>query len=182
MDYPELPSQSFRVQTLAPVLIIVLVIATLQPLLVIFTTTMPWTFEDIGWRVRFYGFLLGSTPQLAFCLVLLSCVALFSEQHRAIRVASITALLLGVLLIPLVMLDVLDVTEMQAQVSMDQLRQYRITALQSWAMVAVLIPALIVMGLRGLKAGRKPPRIDTEDALLLDKEPLPGPLDPRVTN
>ena len=182
MDYPELPSQPFRVQTLGPALVLVLVIATIQPLAVIAVSTMPFSFEDAGWRVRLYSLLLGSTPQLAFCLVLLASVGLFAELHRVVRWTAMTALLLGILLIPLVIADALDVIEVQQRVPLDQLRQYRINAIESWGLVALLIPALIWMGRRGLQAGRKAPPLDVDDALLLDKEPLPGPLDPRVTN
>ena len=182
MDYPDLPSQPFRVQTLAPALVVVLLIATLQPLVVIITTSMPLSFEDVAWRVRFYALLLGSTPQLSFCLVLLAGIGLFGERHLTVRLASIAALLLGIALIPLIIIDALDVLQLQARVPMDQLKAYRISALQAWAMVAMLIPALIYMGIRGIQAGRKAPKIDLDDALLLDKEALPGPVDPRVFN
>ena len=182
MQYPQQPSQPFRVETLAPSLIGLLVLSCVQPLVVIATTAMPYAPDDPIWRGRLYALLLGTAPQLGVCLVLIAAIGIFSERYAPVRWSAIAALAIAALLVPILMLDALDVIQIQQQVPLDLLRRYRINGLQTWFFGAIMVPTLVWVGIRGLQAGKKAPEMDISDALLLNKEPLPGPLDPRVTN
>lgn len=182
MEYPQTPSQHFRVETLAPALIWLLVIAAVQPLVAITTTVMPFDVADAAWRLRVFELLLATTSQIAVSLVLIAAVGLFSERYQAVRGASIAAWIQAVLLIPILILYSLDVFQVQRMVPLDQLKRFHINALQTAGTAAVMVPILFWMGFRGMRAGKKPAVIDVEDALLIDKEPLPGTLDPRVIN
>lgn len=182
MEYPDSPSQPFRLATLAPALITLLVIVAIQPLLAITATVMPFAFNEPPWRLRFFELLLATAPQIAVSFVLIAAIGLVAERYGAVRGAAIAMAIQGLLLIPILLLYYLDVVEARRLVPLDQMRRYQITAMQNGFSTTALIPVLLWIGRRGLQAGKRPAAVDVSDVLLIDKEPLPGPLDPRVTN
>lgn len=182
MEYPPNPSQPFRVDTIAPPLITLLALATLQPLVVIVTSTMPMDFAELAWRVRFFALVLGTAPQIGMSLVVIAAIGLFSQRYLAVRGAAIGAFLFGLLLIPVLIFDLLDILQLQQAIPLDQLRYFRINAIQTSGMALLIVPVLFWMGRAGLQAGKRAPTVDIVDALMINQEPAPGPIDPRVNN
>jgi hypothetical protein len=173
MDFPPNPAQPLRIQTLAPPLLTIMALAILQPLVVITTTVLPAQIGEATWRVRVFALLLGTTPQVAVSLVVIAAIGLFSERYAAVRWASIAALVIGILLIPLLVLDGLDVLQVRTLVPADQVHGYYVNALQTAAMAGVLVPILLWMGRRGLQAGKQPVATEVDDHLVVGKAPPP---------
>lgn len=182
MEYPPNPTHPFRVETLAPALVAVMVIAILQPLVVIITTMQPMLPGEATWRVQVLALLLGAAPQISVGIAFIAMVGLFGERYRPVRGAAIGAIVLGVVLIPVIIFYGLDTIEIRRMVPYERLRSFQLNAIQAAGVGVILVPVLLWLGWRGLRAGKKPQPMDITDALLIDKQPLPGPLDPRVTN
>lgn len=184
MDYPENPSQPFRVATLAPALLVVVALAMVQPFLVIFIQTLPADASDPVWRTRTLTLLLGAVPQIAVELAVFLAIAIFAYRYAAVRGAAMVALLLAALEIPALVANWLDMLQVRRLVAHDRLRAFDLNALEVSGLALVMVPLLCWLAWAGLRAGRKAPT-DTavgEDVLVIGKEPLPGPYDPRVVN
>jgi hypothetical protein len=170
MDYPQNPTHPFRVQTLTPALIAVLVVATLQPLAVITTAQLPLRFGEVTWRFQTLTIFLGAAPPVSFGLALIAIVGLFGARYRAVRGAAIGALLLGAALIPVLILDGLDFLQVRRLVGADKMHAFQLNMLQSAGVGIILVPLLFWLGWSGLQAGRKAPAARSEDTLVVGQE------------
>jgi hypothetical protein len=154
MIVPDNPSPGFRAQILAPALIGIVIVAFMQPLVVITTSSMPMHFDDASWRLHFSSLLLGAAPQLAAELVLISAIGLYAGGWKAIRRVALVALVLGVALVPLLLFNALDVIQVRHVVPEDRQAAYDMNAAQTLLMGALMVPALLWAGYRGMRVGR----------------------------
>ena len=184
MDYPENPSQPFRVATLAPALLTILALAMIQPFLVAIIQTLPADPSDPVWRTRILTLLLGAAPQIAVELAVFSAIGIFAYRYAAVRAAAMVSLLLVALMIPALVLNWLDMLQVRRLVPHDRLRAFDLNALEVSGLALTMVPLLCWLAWAGLRAGRRAPTADagSEDVLMVGKEPLPAPYDPRVVN
>jgi hypothetical protein len=182
MDFPPNPEPQLRVSTLYPALIAILTLAVMQPFVVIGTSLFPLKLGEATWRFQAFAELLGATPQIAIGLVFIAAIGLFGERYRAVRYTAIVALVLGIILIPVVILDALDYLEVRRLVSAERARAFDLNSLQTELFGFLLAVLLIWLGSAGRRAGIKPPDMDITDVLVINTEPAAGPLDPRVNN
>lgn len=170
MEYPPNPTQQFRVASLVPALIPLLVLAILQPLVVVTATILPLKLGDSTWRFQAFTMILGAAPQISVGLVLVAAIGLFGERFRAVRGAALGAILLAIVLLPLLFLDALDYLEVRRLVGSDKIRTFDVNVLQAVGVGIILVPLLLWFGGRGLQAGKKVPGRDVEDQIVIDKD------------
>ena len=182
MNFPPNPSERLRVETLAPALIAVLAVVILQPFAVTFTQTWPADPGDPTWRVRVLSVLLGAVPQIAMELALIAAVGLFAHRYRAVRVASMLALLLAILTVPALILNWLDMLQVRRLVPLERVRAFDLNALQTSGLALLTVPLLVWMSVRGFQAGTKTPEPGIGDVIVIGKDAVPGAHDPRVSN
>jgi hypothetical protein len=182
MEFPLNPEHRLRVETLAPAMVTILVLAALQPLAVIVATILPLRFEDLSWRFQVFALFVGASPQISVELAILAAIGLFGEQYWAVRGAAVGALVLGVTLGPVLVYELLDYLQFRRVVPADRVHGFDLTTLQPIAVGAALVPLLIWLGRRGLQAGKKPKFMDIDDHLVVAENPAVDYLDPRVNN
>ena len=182
MEFPPNPTPSVRVAILAPAASVVLLLGWFQPVIIIAANTLPPEWNDILWRVKFFALVLGSAPQIAVQLAVIAVVAMYFEKYRVVRFAAVAAFVIALLLVPILLFDALDLLQARHIVPQSVLTKFEVDGLQTGALAALMLPLLFWLGYRGWHASKQLPKLGAAAALLIDEEPAPGPLDPRVTN
>ena len=185
MEFPLNPEHRLRVETLAPAMVTVLVLAALQPLAVIVATILPLRFDDISWRFQVFALFVGASPQIAVELAILAAIGLFGEQYRAVRGAAVGALVLGATLVPVLLFEILDYLEVRHLVPADRVRGFDLTTLQAIAVGAAFVPLLLWLGRRGLgrRCEKSVRAMNIDDHLVAWRSAFAtAPYDPRVNN
>jgi hypothetical protein len=148
-------ARSFRAHLLAPAMLGVLLVVGLSPVADILTTALPLRTSDVTWRFQVEGLVLNLAPQWALLLMLVLAVGLYGERPGAVKAGAIICLgiaaVLAVLL-PFFALDFLTVRQLQTQ---SRLPAFQRMGVKVAGTSALLVPALVWAGVRGLGAYKK---------------------------
>lgn len=154
-----------RAQLLAPAMLSVLSIVGLSLLGEILTAALPLRPGDAGWRFQVEGLVLNAVPQWALILVLVLGIGLYGDRIGVVKAGAIVCLALAVtvaVLLPFFALDFLTVRQLQTQ---SRLPAFQRVGIKVTGIAALLVPALVWVGVRGLAASRQ----------VLLTEPTTGP-------
>lgn len=145
---------SLRAHQLASAMLGVLSIIGLSLVADILTTALPLRTGDVAWRFQVEALVLNTVPQWALILMVVLAVGLHGERLGALKAGAIVCLVLAgilALLLPFFALDFLTVRHLQTQ---SRLPTFQRVGIKVAGIAALLVPALVWAGVRGLAASR----------------------------
>lgn len=143
---------SARAQAIVPALLVLLAVVAISPLADVLVPNFPPRTGELQWRFRAFGMYLAAMPQMALILAVIIGVGLHTAHRGAVRAASILALLLAVIALPLLAFFALDFIQMRRIVPLDSRRTFDLAAMKTGFFAGLFGLVLIWVGFRAFQA------------------------------
>lgn len=149
-----------RTQMLAPAVIAVLLTVFLIGVSSLVISWVPLSIDEAQWRFQAAAQLLGTGPQIAFLLMMISLTAVYGGEYGVLRWTAIVTLLFAVIfivVIPFFTLDFLTARHMQPQAGLARFTREGIRLAGTSGGLGLI---LLWAGRRGLMAAKRDPEME----------------------
>jgi hypothetical protein len=124
------------------------------PLLNLLSTWPPRP-DLVEWRIEQFGVLVNALPPATLGLALSLYIARASEHRRTLGLLGVVALLASMLLLFLLGSFGLDAAQLSARIQPGEKTRYAVTVLRLLLQTGVVLAALTVLGVMGLRVRRR---------------------------